>query len=61
MNNIKTFWAEKQGKILQFTLAGIMVLFIFIMIGVYIIARQANPIILDEKGRPLNAPATQTY
>jgi hypothetical protein len=46
---------EKQGTILQIVLGGIMVMFIAIMIGVYLIAREANPIMLDEQGRPKNA------
>ncbi len=49
------FWNEKQGTILQVVLGAIMVLFICIMIAVYLIARQANPIILDEKGKPLHS------
>ena len=46
------FWTEKQGHILQIVLGAIFVLFIAIMIGVYVIAKRANPILLDEKGQP---------
>jgi hypothetical protein len=52
MKTIAKFFSEHQGRLLQLTLAGIMLLFIGIMIGVYIIAKRANPIILDEKGQP---------
>jgi len=50
---------EKQGTILQVVLGGIMVLFIVIMVGVYLIAREANPIMLDEQGRPRHAATEQ--
>jgi len=46
---------KKHGRIWQFLFGGIMLLFICIMIAVYLIAKQANPIILDEKGKPLNS------
>ena len=52
---IFNFWNQKQGTILQIVLGAIMVLFICIMIAVYLIAKQANPIILDEKGKPLHS------
>lgn len=52
---IVNFWHEKQGTILQITLGAIMALFIGIMIAVYLIAKQADPVILDEKGRPLHS------
>ncbi|MEZ5307085.1 MAG: hypothetical protein R2684_08065 [Pyrinomonadaceae bacterium] len=56
------FWTKNQGKILQAFLALIVVIFIGILIGVYLIAKKANPIILDEKGKPINTPtADQTY
>ncbi len=47
------FWTEKQAKILQTFLAVITVLFIAILVAVYIIAKRANPIFLDEKGQPV--------
>ncbi len=49
---ITDFWNKRQGHILQIVLGGIMLLFIAILIGVYLIAKQANPVILDEKGNP---------
>ena len=39
-------------------LRGVMTLFITILIVCYIIARQANPIFLDEHGKPSNAAKT---
>ncbi|MEZ5427035.1 MAG: hypothetical protein R2747_12255 [Pyrinomonadaceae bacterium] len=56
---IVNFWNEKQGTILQILLGGMIVVFLSILIGVYLIARQANPILLDEKGNPKN-PQTQS-
>lgn len=50
--SIIDFWSEKQGTIVQLTLGAIMLLFFCIMIAVYLIAKQANPILLDEKGNP---------
>ncbi len=47
------FWNEKQGKILQIFLSAIIVAFIGILIGVYLIARNANPVFLDENGKPM--------
>lgn len=41
-------------------LGGVMALFITILIVCYVIARQANPIFLDEKGKPTNV-AKSTY
>ncbi len=59
MKAIISVWNENQGRILQFVLGGIFILFIIIMIGVYLIAKQANPIILDEKGRPMGGQTTE--
>jgi len=50
---ISGFIAEHQGRILTFALGGIMALFIGILITVYFVAKQANPVFLDEKGRPV--------
>lgn len=49
---IINFWTERQGHILQIVLGAIFILFILIMIGVYIVAKRANPVLLDEKGQP---------
>ncbi len=54
---IVDFWSEKQGVILRIMLSAIMVLFIGILIAVYFVAKQANPVFLDEKGKPVQ---TQT-
>ena len=55
MKTINEFFKAKQGTLLQLVLGGIMVLFIAIMVTVYFIAKQANPIFLDEKGRPIQS------
>lgn len=46
------FWSHGQTHFLPIVLVGILFLFIAIMIGVYVVARQANPVLLDEKGQP---------
>lgn len=55
---ISKIFEEKQGRFLQFVLGGAIVLFIGILIGVYFISKNANPIFLDEKGNPINS---ETY
>lgn len=47
------FFAAKQGKILQIALSFITILFIAILIGAYLIAKRANPVFLDEQGKPV--------
>lgn len=49
------FLAESQGTIVQCLLAFIVVLFLGILVGAYVIARRANPVFLDEQGHPVNA------
>lgn len=44
--------ATTQRSFFPYWLASIFVLFIGIMIYVYIEAKKANPIVLDEHGRP---------
>lgn len=52
---IVNYLSLKQGKILTFLLGLVFVLFIGILVTTYIIAKRANPILLDETGRPVNA------
>jgi uncharacterized protein YneF (UPF0154 family) len=40
---------------MKIVLALVSVLFIGILIGTYIVTKRANPIMLDERGRPLAA------
>lgn len=62
MKTINEFFKAKQGTLLQLMLGGIMVLFIVIMVAVYFIAKQANPIFLDEKGKPIKSQnSSQNY
>lgn len=51
----ENFFKEKQGTILQMLLGGAILLFIAILITVYVVAKRANPIFLDEQGRPVNS------
>ena len=55
---MRNFLAEKQGVILRLFLAFIFVLFIGILVMTYFVAKRANPILLDEKGRPVNAESS---
>lgn len=61
MKTISEFFKAKQGTLLQIALGGIMVLFIAIMVTVYFIAKQANPIFLDEKGRPIQSQSSSHH
>ncbi len=47
--------AQRQGTILKWLLSLIIVLFIGILFTAYLLARHANPVFLDEQGRPVNA------
>jgi hypothetical protein len=41
--------------------AVIMLLFIGIMVAVYVISKRANPVILDERGKPLTTQRAGGY
>jgi hypothetical protein len=58
---MKNFLAEKQGVILRLFLAFIFVLFIGILVMAYFVSKRANPILLDEKGRPVNAESQSKH
>lgn len=59
---IATFFTEHQGRLLQGALAAIMVLFVGILVTVYFVAKSANPIFLDERGRPVESQSgTRSY
>ena len=53
--------AKRGGALYQMILGGIVALFIAIMLYVYFGARQANPIMLDEQGRPRDAAARSSH
>lgn len=61
MKHLSEYFANHQGKLLQLILGGIMVLFIAIMVTVYFIAKQANPIFLDEKGKPIKSQSSAQH
>lgn len=44
-----------QGTILKLALAAIVVLFCGILAMVYVVSKQANPVFLDESGKPVDA------
>lgn len=45
----------KQSSVLLVVLGLVMVLFIGILIFVYVVSKRANPVLLDETGKPLNS------
>lgn len=49
------YLSQKQGTILKAFLAFIVILFIGILVAVYVVSKRANPILLDERGNPINA------
>lgn len=49
------YFSRKQGSILKFVLGFVFVLFIAILVAVYVLAKRANPVMLDEKGRPVGS------
>ena len=53
------FLARQQGSILKLLLSLIAVIFIGILFTVYLVARHANPVFLDEHGKPVNAQSAQ--
>lgn len=58
---IASYLSQQQGKILTFLLGLVFALFIGILVTAYIIAKRANPILLDETGKPVNAQTADTY
>ena len=52
---------QRGGALYQAILGGIVLLFIGIMVYVYHGAKQANPIMLDEQGRPKDASAQSSH
>lgn len=57
--SVTGYLSEKQGTILKLALAFIMTLFIGILIAVYFVSKRANPILLDERGNPINAESAR--
>ncbi|MFN0112794.1 MAG: hypothetical protein ACKVZH_28375 [Blastocatellia bacterium] len=55
------YLSRQQGKILTFVLGLVVVIFIGILVTAYIIAKRANPIILDETGKPVNAQTSKAH
>ena len=49
------YLSQKQGKILMAILSLIFVLFIGILVTAYIVAKRANPVMLDESGKPVSS------
>lgn len=58
---VASYLARQQGKILTFILGLVFVLFIGILVTAYIIAKRANPIILDETGKPVNSQTVSDH
>jgi len=58
---IANFLSRYQGKILVFVLSLVFVIFVGILVTAYIISKRANPIMLDETGKPVNTQTVNTY
>lgn len=59
---VTDFFSAHQGLILQIILGVVMVLFIGILITTYVVAKRANPIFLDESGKPVGSQTdTRSY
>lgn len=58
---IGSYLSRQQGKILTFVLGLVVVIFIGILVTAYIIAKRANPIILDETGKPVNSQTINNH
>jgi hypothetical protein len=59
-NRLINFLSRKQGAILMLALGLVVLLFIAILLATYIVAKKANPIILDESGKPVAASSYHT-
>jgi hypothetical protein len=60
MTNKPAQWfAYHQGTILKLLLSLIVFIFIGILITTYFVSRRANPIFLDEHGKPVNTQAAE--
>jgi len=51
--------ASGGGRFLQLILGLIFLLFIGILVALYFVAREANPVILDENGKPMSSRVMQ--
>lgn len=52
-----SYLSNKQGTILALLLSLIFALFLGILVTAYLVARHADPVMLDETGRPLPSQA----
>ncbi|HMW02937.1 MAG TPA: hypothetical protein PKE58_22550 [Acidobacteriota bacterium] len=55
MKKLFTLVATRQDLVLKAYFVFVVILFLSILVAAYIIAKRANPILLDEKGKPINA------
>ncbi len=55
IKRVGNYLSRQQGRILTFVLGLVVVIFIGILVTAYIIAKRANPVILDETGKPVNS------
>jgi hypothetical protein len=60
MKRAISFLSRTQGIIVRCILTFVIVLFIGILVAAYFIASEANPILLDEDGKPINAEASRS-
>lgn len=55
MNRTSSHEARRHGRMIQIMLGLIFLLFIGILVALYFVSKSANPIMLDESGKPVNA------
>lgn len=60
MKRAISFLSRTQGIIVRCILTFVIVLFLGILVAAYFIASEANPILLDEHGKPINAEAPRS-
>ena len=53
--------ARRQSSVLLIALALVAALFIGILVMVYVVSKRANPVLLDEIGKPVNAESARDH
>lgn len=54
---VVNYLSQKQGTILTVLLSLIFVFFISVLVAAYLVAKHANPIMLDNTGKPVTSQA----
>lgn len=59
INQPAQFLSRHQGTILKLLLSLIVAIFVTILISAYLISKRANPVFLDENGKPVNTQSAE--